>query len=453
MSSELEQRLAAALEARAGQVGPEDLAPRELPDPQGRGPARAVWVGLAAAACLAAVGAGVVVPRLLADPDAVPPPASDLEVPPDVGRGWEPVQVGRGVVDLDGDGDPDRLRFRGEPDPDYEGRTRVEAELSGGGSAYGLVSLWSTLSSYAPAGADLDGDGADELVLTADSADPSTTYARVLDLRGDVLVVLPPRTSDTTPLMSGPLPESASGSRDPSLEAVADWWIEDGVLRSSLSRDAYPALGMSWWVPDPYVAQTWTWRVVDDELVPEEAEDVCISRLEDERRPCAPGEQDGLPDLTPVADDLVGAGESTRLTGGLPGTARVVRSGRSDRLVLTPDGGRPTGFGIFGERLRVFAAAPSALVVDELAAAYDEDGDDRPDGVVVATPDGPTTLLRAPDDHRAWLAEDGAVYTVSGESGRVELGQWARDGSDLFVVPLGTVCLPGDGDVSAAERC
>lgn len=452
MSNELEQRLAAALEARAGQVGPDDLAPRELPGPTGRGPSRGVWVGLAAAACLAAVGAGVVVPRLLADPDASPPPASRLDVPSDVGRNWEPIGGVESDVDLDGDGEADRVRLRGEPDPDFEGRTRLDVELSGGGSAYGVVDLGSTLASYPPRGADLDGDGADEMVLTVD-VDEATTAPRVLDLRDDVLVEVAPAAGDGTPLVAGALRAGTDPATGLVEQRAADWWLADGTLRSSVSESAYPALGMSWWVPDPFVAQVVTWRLDGDVLVPRPDDDVCISRLDEERRPCAPGEQDGLPDLTPATGDLVEAGESAALEGGLPGTVRVDRTGRTDRMVLTPDGGRPTSLGMVGKRLRVFPVAPSALVVDELSAAYDEDGDDRPDGVVVAPLDGPTVLLKAPDDQRAWLAEDGAVYTVSGESGRVALGQWARDGDDLLVVPLGTVCLPDDGDVTAAERC
>ncbi|WP_299051402.1 hypothetical protein [uncultured Nocardioides sp.] len=453
MSNELEQRLAAALEARAGQVGPDDLTPRGLPGPAGRGPSRAVWVGLAAAACLAAVGAGVVVPRLLADLDASqPPPVSRPDVPPDVGQDWEPIGGVESDVDLDGDGEADRVRLRGEPDPDFEGRTRLDVELSGGGSAYGVVALGSTLATYSPRGADLDLDGADEMVLTVD-VDEATTAPRVLDLRDDVLVEVAPAAGDGTPLVAGPVRAGTDPATGLVEQRAADWWLADGTLRSSVSESAYPALGMSWWVPDPFVAQVVTWRLEGDVLVPRLDEDVCISRLEEERRPCEPGEQDGLPDLAPVADDLVGAGESARLIGGLPATARIIRSGRSDRVVVTPDGGRPSGFTIFGKRLRVFTTAPSALVLDEVAAAYDEDGDDRPDGVLVAPTDGPITPLRAPDDQRAWLAEDGAVYTVSGGSGRVELGQWARDGDDLLVVPLGTVCLPDDGDVTAAERC
>lgn len=451
MSSDLEQRLAEALEARASQVGPEDLAPRALPAPERRGPTRPVWVGLAAAACLAVVGAGVVVPRLLADPDAAPP-VSRPDSPSDVGRDWNLIEGVSSDVDLDGDGERDDVTVRGEPDDDFAGRTRIEVALSGGGTAYGVVELGSTLSTYSPRGADLDDDGADEMVLTVDVGD-TTTRPLVLDLRDDVLVEVEQPLGDGTPLTAGPIGTGVDTRSGLLEQRVGDWWIQDRTLRSSVSENAYPTLGMSWWVPETYVAQVVTWRLDGDVLVPRLADDVCVTRLDDERRPCEPGEQDAVPDLTPASTDLVEAGETADVVGGLPGRVRVVRIGRTDRVNLLQDGEPSSGVGFFKRRLRAFRTAPAALVSDAFAVAYDNDGDDRPDGVFLATPDRGVEILAAPDDDPAWLSASGEVFTTSGTSGRVELGQWARDGDELVVVPLGTVCLPADGDVTAAERC
>ncbi|MCH1866608.1 hypothetical protein [Nocardioides sp. CFH 31398] len=453
MSSDLEKRLADALEARASQVGPEHLSPRGLPAPERRGPARPVWVGLAAAACLAAVGAGVVVPRLLADPDSAAPPAvSRPDVPSDVGRDWTPIDGVRSELDLDGDGESDAVELRGEPDPGYEGRTRLDVDLSGGGTAYGVVDLGSTLTSYSPQGADLDGDGTDEMVLTLDVAETSTRPL-VLDLRDGVLVEVEQPLGDRTPLTAGPLQAGVDPDSGLVEQRVTDWWVADGTLRSSVSETAYPALGMSWFVPDPYVAQVVTWRLDGDVLLSRPADDVCVSRLDDERRPCGPGEQDGLPDLTPAAGDLVATGQTADLEGGLPSRVRVVDAGGRDRVLLGAPGEPGSGFERTGTRLRIFTTAPSAVVVDAVTAAYDSDADDRPDGVLVESEVGGISVLAAPDDDPAWLTAGGEVYTTSAASGRVGLGQWVRDGDELVVVPLGTVCLPDDGDVTAAERC
>ena len=109
-----EDRLIAALAARADQVQPEDLRAPEVPEAAPavtflRRPA-AYAVGIAAAA--AAIAAPFVVGGLGSD-DAPPPPATNspsptLEPQPDIGGNWPVTQ--RLKVDLDGDGTPEQVR-------------------------------------------------------------------------------------------------------------------------------------------------------------------------------------------------------------------------------------------------------------------------------------------------------------------------------------------------------
>ena len=77
MSTQLEDRLGAALRARAEQVQPEDLGPVEMPH-RGALPWRPVLLGLAAAAAVAAV----VLPFATGGPDRGPTGPAGVERSP-----------------------------------------------------------------------------------------------------------------------------------------------------------------------------------------------------------------------------------------------------------------------------------------------------------------------------------------------------------------------------------
>jgi hypothetical protein len=123
MSTLLEDRLAAALQARAAQVAPEDLRPLEVPETTRR-PWRPVLAGLAAAAAVVAVA----VPLVTEGPDddrPAPPVTSPSPSPSAVAGPFTETSRARG--DVDGDGAADLVRT------DAEGLVRVD--LADGSSA------------------------------------------------------------------------------------------------------------------------------------------------------------------------------------------------------------------------------------------------------------------------------------------------------------------------------
>lgn len=108
MSTLMEDRLAAALRARAGQVRPEDLRPLDVPAAGMRRSRRrtAVVAGLAAAAVAAAVAG----PLLLGGQDGTgsPQPSGPTEPGP---TGSPAPPLGEVTADVDGDGRDDRARL------------------------------------------------------------------------------------------------------------------------------------------------------------------------------------------------------------------------------------------------------------------------------------------------------------------------------------------------------
>ena len=91
MQSDIEQRLRDALSARAELVQPHDLAPL-TPVVELRPRWQSPWVLLATAAVVLLV-LGIVFQGLARDPrsdDSRPARRAAVELPPDVGRGWEP---------------------------------------------------------------------------------------------------------------------------------------------------------------------------------------------------------------------------------------------------------------------------------------------------------------------------------------------------------------------------
>ena len=172
--SEMEDRLRAALSARAELVQPEDLAPLATVTPLR--PRWRPWVLLATAAVVLLV-LGVVLQGLARDPrsdDVAPRPDEPrLELPQDVGRDWEPNELDRAPrLDLDGDGEKEEVTFRGEPTEEFDGRFRLETTLtSTGEEAYGLVEVGTTIATNVLDPIDADGDGDQELVLYYDDAE------------------------------------------------------------------------------------------------------------------------------------------------------------------------------------------------------------------------------------------------------------------------------------------
>lgn len=192
MSSLTEDRLAAALEARAELVTMEDLRPLEMPTRRRFAPT--VVLLLAAAATTAVVAAPFVLdgatgpdvpgpagtpssgPPQPAGPSATPsrsdtpsnPPAQEPPGPPDAGR-FRVVDTVR--ADLNGDGAADRVQLMVRRA--VEGVADAKLEVV-------LVGEPSTSSSYLPGGwtsavllppVDLNGDGREQVLLTRESGD------------------------------------------------------------------------------------------------------------------------------------------------------------------------------------------------------------------------------------------------------------------------------------------
>lgn len=131
----LEQRLSAALDARAHQVTEADLGPGEVPDPERRGH-RPLLI-LAAAACTTLViGVPYAVAQIHNAQSPQRPPATAPPTPtptaPGTGEGadWPIATVGR--IDLDGDGTGETMRLRTDPTVSLNpmGYTRARLEVS-----------------------------------------------------------------------------------------------------------------------------------------------------------------------------------------------------------------------------------------------------------------------------------------------------------------------------------
>ncbi len=391
MNASVEERLSAALAARAEQVQVEDLrAEPGPPEPHRasvvplRRPSRPLTTALVAAAAAVAVSAPFVYGALTSGsraPDPAPaPPAPSVSVspPPNVGAAWPVTQRDR--ADLDGDGTPDPLRVRADGDEFTAARLRLEVDLSGSGTTtYGLVDVGG--SDYSIVGTvDADSDGGSELVLYV-----GVEGARfvVVDLVEGYLVDVP--QDETAPLTTGLVVDREVDERV-TLSFDTTRWLRDGTLYSSRSVSSYPTYGMSHEVPNPYVADVWAWRLVDGVLTPQPQPPLCIPAGADgvRGRPCADGEGDGVPPLFPEVTASVGVGEFAELDldlDGRPDEAALedAGSGATDLVVTTSSG---------EQRLRVpsqeVSLYPTTIAVGS-----------APDGIslLLAVQDGDATRL------------------------------------------------------------
>ncbi len=160
----VEDRLTAALAARADLVQVEDLRPPALPDRSKTWVRRPATYLAAAAACAAAVAA----PFLIAGDDeaqtghgpATQPADPDPGASAGEGGDWPVIRTAR--VDVDGDGIEDEALVR-DPRRDFVDQIRIEVVLSSGGSAWIQLREPNIGLRFMPA--DIDGNGDGELVL------------------------------------------------------------------------------------------------------------------------------------------------------------------------------------------------------------------------------------------------------------------------------------------------
>ncbi len=216
--SEMEERLKAALAARADLVREEDLAP--LPAPHGR-PERGSswhsprhWLPLAAVAAIV-VAIPLLVSLVMSDPDPAGPTGPPSGLPSsDAGPTLKSGAISGGVGDLDGDG-----RSRDE----VELRTDASfAQLTGTILGKGQV-IWEAPVDRLPVSladvADVDGRGGEEVLLETGSG-PKVLVVLTLVAAGDDFAVL----SDDQ-IKSGKDPE---GFRH-------HWWVDEDGLVSTVS--------------------------------------------------------------------------------------------------------------------------------------------------------------------------------------------------------------------------
>lgn len=478
---ELEQRLRAALSARAEQVQPEDVS-QVAPVVPLRRRRNALVIVLASAAC-AAIVVGVLFRVVDTNPRTDPAPqpnTPDLVLPPDVGRDWKADDLSTPArLDLDGDGTLEKVHFLAEPSKDFDGRTRLQTRLSSTGEeAYGMAQLATTIGTTALDPIDADGDGDQELVLYREDLDGgpgAPVVPLVFDLRDGLLVEAP--SSDPGLLLMGdvPVPDESTAFYD--MVRVHDYWIEDETLFSSRSVSTFAAMSMSLFKPATIVMDAYVWRLGEDGVLrPEEADVACVRQGDQKRRPCSVGEEDSLPEVGPVADDRVSIDGSFTSREGYRFRASLEPATDPDSdadLVVSSEGGRILRQPLFiGAEPRLFTTAVTGVFFDGASVLVaSEDGDEpgfmqvlvqgreemRPLEQVGDVPLG-TGHTEDARRFRTWLTSSGSLLTAVAEtgddSGAWTVHRWSMvDGDSMVAVPLDTMCFEDPTDPATARRC
>lgn len=475
--SEMEDRLRAALAARAELVQPDDLAPLTSAV-EARPRWQSPWVLLATAATvllvLLAVFQGVAGgPR---SDRIAPKPDEKVELPPDVGRDWVPDDLSAPArLDLDGDGRKERVEFLAEPTEEHDGRTRVQTTLtSTGEESYGLVELGTTIGINALDPIDADSDGDQELVLYTTDVDggPGAPFEPVvLDLRDGLLVRALP--ADPELLASGDLVVPGSTTEHYDLVHVQSFTVEDGSLVSTRSVNAFARAtrAMTMLVPETYVMDTYEWTL-DDEGVLRPGEKRCLVHVPEATTPCDADSADDLPYVTSESTDTIGPGEEVALDdGGLGYRARVEDDGDGlGTLVVDGPGADGSVYAINLPDPQVHVVSPTYLVGNDAASVVVTSESD-PGGieVVVQTADQAGLVQLRPvgeialgsgttDDgraYRSWLTGAGVLVTaVADDAGAWETWQWVRvGGTAMTALPWGTVCFDDIEDPATGHAC
>jgi hypothetical protein len=463
--SEMEDRLRAALTARAEQVQPEHLAPLAPVVPL-RPRWQSPWVLLATAAVVLLV-LGVVLEGLGGRPrsDEIAPEPDDPQVvlPDDVGRDWKADDLASPTrLDLDGDGKKEKVDFLAERTKDLDGRIRLQTVLSSTGQeAYGIAELGTTIGTTALEPVDADSDGDQELVLLHE-LDPDVVgglYAPVVfDLRDGLLVEAVPDDPDL--LLRGTVP--VPGSRTDHYDMVRShgFWMEDGTLHSSRSVDAFARGNMTLLRPEAYVVDAYEWRL-DEDGVLRAGDASCLVVVPESQVPCGSEDEEGfVPYLDSVATGAFGIGEEADFREGYRFSARLEAfadpvlvvegdDGRSlrhdDFQVADPRVATVQPMGVDGASLFVTSATDPSYV--EVLA---QDGDQLRAVEAVGE-----IALRNEGDLRTWLTQDGGVVTVTAqEDGSWTAWSWMMvSRTEMAALPWGTVCFDDVDDPSTARQC
>lgn len=281
MSSTIEERLAAALDARAEHVTPQDLRPLEVPKrPRLGAPARAGVLLLAAAAATAAV---VAAPFVLEGSDGrspehgpAGPPSGVVSEPtdPEPTEPSEPespavpadvIVMDRERADVDGDGRQDRVRLLlDSPNSDEPGDGFVEVTLAAGATSVAEMPFGYPGPLKPPF--DINGDGREQVMLSHTQGGDSAALLVYSWYDGELVLT---RTTGNAPLA---LELDGEGT-------VVHYYTDDRGLISWIRRD--PVGGST------YNVQEWSWSVDGDRLVPTPARTRCVDlRAEEPPGPC-----------------------------------------------------------------------------------------------------------------------------------------------------------------------
>jgi hypothetical protein len=459
---DIEERLRAALVARAELVQPEDLAapaPAVVIRPRWRSP----WVVLAAAAVVVLV-LGVVVQgvtgRQRSDDVAPKPDGPEVVLPEDVGRDWQAEDSSPPTrLDLDGDGTPERVEILAEPSKDFDGRIRLQTTLSSTGEeAYGVTRLDTTLGIYPLDDIDADGDGDRELVLLhgdAGGGGPGAlTHPVLLDLRDGLLVEA--AVEDPELLRRGHVVVPGSQTEHYDLVHVQDFWFEDGTLFSGRTVSSFARGNMSLYRPERTVLDAWEWHLDESGVLRPESAGCRLQGL-DGVSECAAGQQDDLPVVAPVADATIGEGELVELADGYRFSARVeggvvIVEGEDGRVldldlpVPDPRVSTQPASGVFRDGASFVVTSATDPGVIEVVAQ-------RGDGLVVLDPVG-VVPLQDDGNTRTWLTDQGALVTATADGDAWRTWQWEMvSGTEIAAMPTGTVCFDDVDDPSTVRRC
>lgn len=459
----IEERLRAALSARADLVQPEDLSHHAVVvqlRPRWQSP----WVLLATAAAVLLI-LGVVFRGLDSSPrsdDLAPKPdAPQLELPADVGRAWKADDLSTPArLDLDGDGVKEKVVFLGEPTEDFDGRIRLQTTLSStGAEAYGIAELGSTIGTNALDPIDADGDGDQELVLYYEDPDAvgGGGYPLVFDLREGLLVQAVAEQPELLVRAQVPVPGSRTEFYE--LVRVHDYWFEDGRLFSSRSRSSFASGNMSLVRTETILVDAWEWRL-DGDGVLRAASIGCLRAGPEALTPCEEGAEEELPYVTPVSTETFGIGEGADFREGYRYSARL-EAFADPSLVVTGDDGRTVNYGLEVAAPRVNVQQPSVFL--DGASLFVTSASDPSYVEILAQVGDQLRPLKTVGEIellneggvRTWLTENGGVFTVvEGEDDTWQAWVWTLvSRTQMTAMPSGTVCFDDVDDPSSVRSC
>ncbi len=280
MNRAIEDRLVAALEARAELVTADDLAPVEVPDRPRRPPRSAVLLLVAAASA-----AVIATPFLVGDGGGVSPepgpagsPWAGVTEPDEPTESTPPsdapteqrdaIVTGRQRADLDGDGAPDQVRvlfYALSTEEPADGA--VEVSL-----ATGVTSAAALPFGYPPdllPAFDINGDGREQLLMRHSEGGDSAKLLVYTWHEGGLVRAEGPRNA--------PLALELDGQGK-----VADHYTNDRGLFSWLRLDPVDPAGGPW-----FKVEQWSWAVEGDRLVATPAGRGCVDATQqDPPGPC-----------------------------------------------------------------------------------------------------------------------------------------------------------------------